>query len=106
MSAGLTHAESVIPVVSRSAGESGTVTQSSRPSKFSAPPNRPAALRAAPVIVPGLPAAAVAVAPDASSKPHAPTRPVGVVQAGASATVKDTATVFVSPAPATVTVPV
>ena len=95
-----------MPEVRRSAGESGTVTQSSTPSNDRAPPNRPAALRAAPVIVPAVPAAAVAVVPDASSKPHAPTRPVGVVQAGASATVNVTATVLVSPAPATVTVPV
>src|SRR5688500_6961702 len=98
---GFTHAEAVIPVDGRRDGASATVTQSSEPSNVSAPPKRPAAVRAAPEIVPALPAgeASATVAPEASSKPHAPTRPAGVGQAGASVTVKVTSTVSVSPAP-------
>ena len=50
-----------MPVVRSSESASGTVTQSLMPSKLSAPPNLPAVLRVAPVIVPVLPR------PDASA---------------------------------------
>ena len=86
---GFTHADAVMPVASRSDGASFTVTQSLEPSNVSAPPKRPAVVRVAPLIVPPLPApeASTTAAPDVSSNAHAPTRPVGVGQAGASATV-------------------
>ena len=85
--------------------ESLTVTQSLRPSKVSALPYLPAN-RAAPDTVPVLllPDASAAVAPLASSKLHAPTRPVA-----GGATVSVTGTVFgepVAPAAVTVTLPV
>ena len=69
------------------------------PSNVSAPPKRPAVVRVAPLIVPPLPAleASVTAVPDVSSNAHAPTRPVGVGQAGASATVNVTSTVFGEP---------
>ena len=65
-----------MPVVRSRLSASGTVTQSLTPSKLSAPPNLPAAVRVAPLIVPVLPRpeASAAVVPVVSSKPQAPTR--------------------------------
>src|SRR6476620_7083995 len=105
---GWTHASSVMPVVRSRLFASGTVTQLLVPLKLSAPPNLPAALCVAPVIVPVLlwPEASAAVVPVVSSKPQAPTR---LVEAGL--TVSVTGMVLGEPvAPAvvavTVTVPV
>jgi hypothetical protein len=68
---GFTHASSVMPVVSRSAESSGTVTTSSIPSNDSARPNRPAPLRVAPPMSPSwLPLSSTAMAPTGSSKPY------------------------------------
>src|SRR4051794_19212214 len=80
---GLTHADSVAPVV-RSIGlvavvvRSVTVTQSSNPSNCNAFPNLPGT-RSAWRIVPFMPDAdeSSAVAPACSSKPNARTRPAG-----------------------------
>ena len=96
-----------MPVVRSSDAESATVTQSLRPSNVSAPPARPAVVRVAPEIVPGLPApdASVAVGPDTSSKPYAATSPAE--GGGGSLTVNVTGTVFGDPlTPAAVTVTV
>ena len=73
---GRTQASSVMPVVRSSESASATVTQSLMPLKLSAPPNLPPRVRVAPLIVPVLPRPdpSVAVVPDASSKPQAPTR--------------------------------
>jgi hypothetical protein len=104
MALGRIQASMVIPVVRSSESASGTVTQSLTPSKLSALPKRPEALRVAPLSVPVLarPDESVAVVPDASSKPHAPTR---FVDAGL--TVSVTATVLGEPvAPAVVAVTV
>ena len=93
-----------MPVVRSSELASGIVTWSLTPSKLSAPPNLPDAERVAPLMVPVLerPDASVAVVPDGSSKPQAPTRLVD-----AAATVSVTATVFGEPvAPAVVAVTV
>ncbi len=108
---GFTHADAVMPVVSRTELASLTVTQSLTPSKVRAPPKRPEVVRVAPLIVPVLPAveASGVVVPDASSKPQAPTRPEATGQLGASVTVKAMSTVFgepETPAAVTVTVPV
>ena len=92
---GRTQPSSVMPVVRSSESASATVTQSLMPSKLSAPPNLPAALRTAPLIVPVLPrpeASAVVVAL-VSSKPHAPTR----LEGAAGPTVSVTVTVFGEP---------
>ena len=69
------------------------------PSNYSARPNLPVVVRVAPEIVPGLPRpeASAAVVPVVSSKPQAPTRPVGGVQAGAGDGRSVTATVFGEP---------
>src|ERR687888_626707 len=91
---GFTQASMVIPVVRSSESASGTVTQLLTPSKLSAPPNLPPVVQVAPVTVPLLPRpeASVAVLPDPSSKPHAPTR-----LAEAELTVSVTAIVFGEP---------
>jgi hypothetical protein len=98
-----------MPVVRSRTLASGTVTKLLVPLKLRAPPNRPAVLRVAPVIVPVFPRpdASTAVVPVVSSKPHAPTR---LAEPG-GLTVRVTATVLGEPvAPAvvavTVTVPV
>ncbi len=99
---GRTHASSVMPVVRSSESASGTVTQSLMPSKLSAPPKRPPVLRVGPLSVPVLPRpdASAVVVPDASSKPHAPTR-----FEATGLTVNVTATVLGEPvAPGAVTV--
>ena len=76
---GRTHASSVMPVVRSSEATSATVTRSLTPSNDSARPKRPAVERVAPEIVPvfELPDESVTVVPVVSSKPQAPTRPVG-----------------------------
>src|SRR3954451_12875682 len=92
---GRTQPSSVMPVVRSSESASGTVTQSLMPSKLSAPPNFPVALRTGPLSVPVLPrpeATAVVVAP-VSSKPHAPTR----LDGACGPTVSVTVTVFGEP---------
>src|SRR3954447_8399931 len=73
---GCIHASRVMPVVRSRLFASATVTQSLVPLKLSAPPNLPAAVWVAPVIVPGLfwPEESAAVGPVVSLKPHAPTR--------------------------------
>src|SRR4051794_9280085 len=83
-----------MPVVRSSELASATVTWSLIPSKLNAPPNLPDAERVAPSIAPVLarPDASVAVVPDGSSKPHAPTS-----AADAAATVSVTATVLGDP---------
>jgi hypothetical protein len=65
-----------MPVVRSRLFASATVTRLVVPLKLSAPPNLPAALCVAPVIVPGLfwPEESAALLPVVSSKPHAPTR--------------------------------
>src|SRR5438552_1252138 len=75
---GFTHASTVMPVVRSSAGESGIDTESLTPSKESARPNFPFAVRVAPLIVPiwWKGDASMVVVPDVSSKPNAATRPV------------------------------
>src|SRR3954453_19478257 len=86
---GRTQPSSVMPVVRSSESASATVTQSLMPSKLSAPPNLPAALRTGPLSVPGLPrpeASAVVVAL-VSSKPQAPTRLEGACGPTVSVTV-------------------
>ena len=85
---------------------SGTVTHLPVPVNASAPPNFPAVVRVAPVIVPMLPLPdlSATVEPLASSKPQAPTSPLA-----GGVTVNVTATVFgdpVAPAAVIVTVPV
>ena len=75
---GLTHASIVSPVVRSSGFASGTVTQSLTPSKLSAPPNRPAAVRVAPQIVPVL----LPPEPSATVVPGRLVEPVGGDQAG------------------------
>src|SRR4051795_8324088 len=105
MAVGRTHASSVMPVVRSRLLASGTLTQSLTPSKLSAEPYRPAGVREGPLSVPPLPRpeAAVAVVPDASSKPQAPTR----LEGAAGPTVRVTGTVAGEPpAPAAVTVTV
>src|SRR3954464_5527203 len=76
---GLTHASSVSGPLVSSESASGTVTQSLTPSKFRAPPKRPAVVQAAPETVPVLPLPdlSATVVPVPSSKPQAPTRPLG-----------------------------
>ncbi len=71
MTAGCTHASSVIPVVRSSEFESGTVTQSFAPSKRRAWPKRPIGTRTGPPSVPWLPVPdeSTACVPLASSKP-------------------------------------
>jgi hypothetical protein len=74
---GFTQASSVIPDTRSIEFASATETMSFAPSKVSAEPKRPSAVRVAPATVPPLPRpeASNAVVPDGSSKPHAPTRP-------------------------------
>src|SRR3954468_16588491 len=76
---GLTHASRVRGPVMSSESASGTVTQSLTPSKFSAPPKRQPVVQAAPETVPVLPRPdlSATVVPVPSSKPQAPTRPLG-----------------------------
>src|SRR4051812_31604952 len=73
---GCTHASRGMPGGRSRLFASGTVTQLLVPLKISAPPNLPAVLRVAPLMVPVLlwPEASVAVVPVVSSKPQAPTR--------------------------------
>ncbi len=73
----MTQASTVIPVVRSSAAASATVTQSSAPSKESAPPKRPLPAHVAPAIAPvrPLPEMSSAEAPEASFMPYAATSP-------------------------------
>src|SRR3954451_8531327 len=66
----------VMPVVRSREFASATVTQLLTPLKLNAPPNLPAVVRVGPLSVPTLPCpdASVAVVPDVSSNPQAPTR--------------------------------
>src|SRR5581483_8245728 len=81
---GLTHASSVMPVVRRSDGASGTVTCALVPLNTSALPNFPAA-QVVPLATPlwFCPDASFTAVPEPSSKPKAATSPV-VVCAGAA----------------------
>src|SRR4051812_31525515 len=75
---GRTHASSVIAVLRSSEVASGMFTRALEPSKSNAPPKRPS-VHWAPDSVPLLafPELSTAVVPVPSSKPQAPTRPVG-----------------------------
>src|SRR4051794_21054538 len=74
---GLTQASSVMPEVSWSEVEFGTLTRSLAPLNESAPPNLPAVVRVALTIVPALPAPdeSMIAGPDVSSNEYAATSP-------------------------------
>src|SRR4051812_41760760 len=95
---GLTQPSSVMAPPRSSEALAGIVTQFV-PAKVSAEPNLPAAVRVAPVIVPLLCAleVSVTVVPLASSKPQAPTMPVGST-AGLLTVIATEAEVVVLPA--------
>src|SRR4051812_14998640 len=73
---GRTHASNVMPLVSRSVAASGTVTRAVVPLNDSAPPDLPAAVHVAPVIVPVLPFpdASLTVVPVPSLNAYAATK--------------------------------
>ena len=73
---GCTQAASVMSVVNRNSGASGIVTFALVPLKTSAPPNLPAVVHVAPLIVPVLlwPEASVTVVPLPSLKLYAATK--------------------------------
>src|SRR4030095_6140788 len=74
---GLTHASSVIAVVSRTKAESVMVTRAEVPLNTRAVPKRPAVVQVAPLMVPVLPLPdrSVTVVPVPSLKAYAATRP-------------------------------
>src|SRR5690349_20232377 len=81
---GRTHASSETAFASASAGESGTATRSSTPSKLSALPDRPSAQAAPPTTVPLTPAPPATLVPDPSSNVKWATGPLVSGGGGAS----------------------